>query len=183
MSNYTRRDFAKTGLLAAGVLFFPGCAIKEEDSSYYFFSKKERSCVIAICEQIIPRDEQYGGATDAEVVYYIDRQLLGPLKDNATEYRMGIKSLQAFCLSSYGKFFEELNSELQIDIMKKMESNNIDKKIWNKPSSFFKLVHDNTMQGFYGSPIHGGNQNHMSFNMLKIDGMLKVRLESPSNQD
>jgi len=37
------------------------------------------------------------------------------------------------------------------------------------------------MQGFYGSPIHGGNQNHMSFNMLKIDGMLKVRLESPSN--
>jgi gluconate 2-dehydrogenase gamma chain len=66
--------------------------------------------------------------------------------------------------------------------MKLMEGNKIDKQLWNKPSSFFSIVLTHTMQGFYGSPIHGGNKNHMSFNMLKVDGMLKVRLESPSKQ-
>lgn len=182
MSKYTRRDFTKTGLLAAGILFFPGCAIKEEDPSYHFFTKEEAICVIALSEQIIPADDEFGGATDAEVIYYIDRQLMGAFKKNATIYRSGLKSLQTFCNNSFSKSFQNLNSDQQIEIMNMMEGNQIDKQLWNNPSNFFSMVLTHTMQGFYGSPIHGGNKDHMSFNMLHIDGMLKVRLESPSEQ-
>ena len=35
------------------------------------------------------------------------------------------------------------------------------------------------MQGVYGSPIHGGNKNFLSFDILNIDGLLRQRLESP----
>ncbi|MCF6222105.1 MAG: gluconate 2-dehydrogenase subunit 3 family protein [Flavobacteriaceae bacterium] len=182
MSTFSRRDFTKTSLLAAGILFFPGCKIKEEDPSYHFFTQDKAKCVIALCEQIIPADDQYGGATDAEVIYYIDRQLAGTFKDNATSYRNSIETLQEFCSKSFGKTFQNLNSEKQIEVMKLMEGNKIDKQLWSNPSSFFSMVLTHTMQGFYGSPIHGGNKDHMSFDMLKIDGMLKVRLESPSEQ-
>jgi hypothetical protein len=40
---------------------------------YRFFSKSEANALIAICEQLIPRDDT-PGATDAGVIYYIDGQ-------------------------------------------------------------------------------------------------------------
>lgn len=175
MSKYTRRDFIRTGgIVAAGILFFPGCAIKEEDSSYRFFTNKEAECVIALCEQIIPEDEEFGGATEAEVIYYIDRQLLGVFKDHASIYRENLVKLQAYCVNKFGKQFQDLSSNRQIDIMKLMEKNKIEDGEWKKPSIFFKMLLKHTMQGFYGSPIHGGNKDYMSFNMLKMDYPLNI---------
>ena len=67
-------------------------------------------------------------------------------------------------------------AEDQIALMKSMESNLIDENQWpgGNPSDFFNLVHSHTMQGFYGSPIHGGNKDYMSFEMLRIDYPLVI---------
>ena len=35
-------------------------------------------------------------------------------------------------------------------------------------SPFFQMVVDHTMQGFYGSPEHGGNKDEASWKMLGI---------------
>jgi gluconate 2-dehydrogenase gamma chain len=35
-------------------------------------------------------------------------------------------------------------------------------------ASFFAMVIDHTMQGFYGSPEHGGNRDEASWKMLGI---------------
>jgi gluconate 2-dehydrogenase gamma chain len=60
--------------------------------------------------------------------------------------------------------------------MKAMESNQLNETQWpgGKPSDFFNLVLSHTMQGFYGSPIHGGNKDYMSFEMLRIDYPLVI---------
>jgi gluconate 2-dehydrogenase gamma chain len=60
--------------------------------------------------------------------------------------------------------------------MKAMESNQLNEKEWpqGKASDFFNLVLSHTMQGFYGSPIHGGNKDYMSFEMLRIDYPLVI---------
>ena len=34
---------------------------------------------------------------------------------------------------------------------------------------FFRLIRDYSMQGFYGSPRHGGNNNNISYKMMKLD--------------
>ena len=34
---------------------------------------------------------------------------------------------------------------------------------------FFELVRDHSMQAYYGSPIHGGNRNKISYKMMKLD--------------
>jgi len=56
-----------------------------------------------------------------------------------------------------------------------MEKNEMPQEQWTiSPKKFFDLLLDRTMQGFYGSPRHGGNKNYMSFKMLKLDYPLLI---------
>lgn len=174
MTEFNRRDFIKSAGLAFGsVLLFPSCL--KQTSAYRFFTPEEAKCIIAFCEQIIPKEES-PGATDAGVIYYIDRQLSTIFNYDQETYRNGIKNLQAYCTKMSGKSFESLVPPEQVKIMKMMESNQISGTEWpqGKPSEFFNLILSHTMQGFYGSPIHGGNKNYMSFDMLRIDYPLVI---------
>lgn len=99
MSLINRRNFTKTSLFAGGALFFPRCIIKEQNSSFLFFSHDEAQCIISLCEQIIPADETFGGSTDAEVIYYIDRQLVSFFKHDSVIYRDNIKKLIPLIIS------------------------------------------------------------------------------------
>jgi gluconate 2-dehydrogenase gamma chain len=176
MSTFNRRDFIKTGgVVAAGLLYLPSCVSKmKEESSYRFFTLDEALCVVALCEQIIPADDEIGGATDAGVIFYIDRQLSGLLNQHAASYRKNLEKLQAYCKREFGKPFQDLSSEAQIDVMKMMEDDKIDDSSWERPSGFFSLILSHTMQGYYGSPIHGGNKDYLSFNMLELDYPLTI---------
>jgi gluconate 2-dehydrogenase gamma chain len=160
-------------LAFGSVLLFPSCL--KQSNIYRFFTPEEAKCIIAFCEQIIPKDES-PGATDAGVIHYIDRQLSGVFHYDQEAYRNGIQNLQAYCNVKYGKTFESINSEDQINILKILESNQLNEKEWtgSKPRDFFNLVRSHTMQGFYGSPIHGGNKDYMSFEMLRIDYPLVI---------
>ena len=40
-------------------------------------------------------------------------------------------------------------------------------------ASFFALVIDHTMQGFYGSPQYGGNRDEASWKMLAIEDVME----------
>ena len=169
-----RRDFIKSASLAFGsVLLFPSCL--KQGNIYRFFTPEEARCIIAISEQIIPKDSS-PGATDAGVIFYIDRQLSSIFHYDQETYRTGIKNLQAYCKGKYSKTFELLTPEDQINLMKIMESNQIIETQWpkGKAADFFNLVLSHTMQGFYGSPIHGGNKDYMSFEMLRIDYPLVI---------
>lgn len=167
MTTINRRNFLITGGVAiAGLLYLPSCASRKKEEGFFrFFTNEEGVCVEALCEQIIPADENYGGATEAGVVIYIDRQLMGSFSDHAEAYRENLKMLQAYCEKEFGNEFQKLSSEDQIDVMKKMEQ---------KQSSFFELILKHTMQGFYGSPIHGGNKDYMSFDMLGLEYPLNI---------
>lgn len=169
-----RRDFIKSASLAFGsVLLFPSCL--KQGNIYRFFTPEEARCIIAVSEQIIPKDGS-PGATDAGVIFYIDRQLSGVFNYDQQTYRNGIKNLMAYCKGKYSKTFELLSSEEQIHLLKIMESNQMNETEWpkGKPADFFNLVLSHTMQGFYGSPIHGGNKDYMSFEMLRIDYPLVI---------
>jgi len=181
--DYNRRDFIKKmGWMYGSILLIPSCtggASKTRDgdgkSSYRVFTKAEADCLIALCEQIIPADQD-AGATDAGVIYFIDRQTYLRFPDDLPTYRKGIEMLQTLCNKQYGLPFEKLNVSTQIEIMKSMQAGGLDVEQWEKSSqqSFFNLVRSRTMQGFYGSPRHGGNKNYVSYRMLKLDYPLIV---------
>ena len=167
---YTRREFLHiSGLLSASLLLNPSCT--SAFPKYRILTEDEAACLIPLCEQIIPADEKYGGATDAGVINFIDRQLDLRLRKDIPLIRSGVECLQASCEDAYSKKFQELSSDEQIKVMNRMQKNNLPKEIWGETnqSDFFRTMIKYTMMGFYGPPRHGGNRNYMSYRMLKLD--------------
>ncbi len=136
---------------------------------YHFFSQSEANLLIAICEQFIPRDDE-PGATDAGVIHYIDRQLKGPLARHQQAYQLGLEAFGKTCNQVFGTPFERLPFEKQSEALRLIESGRAPKELWESLSQqeFFNLVLDHAMQGFYGSPRHGGNRNYTSYRMLGL---------------
>lgn len=164
-----RRDFIRQISLAFGsVMFIPACA--GYDSPWRFFSEEETKTVIAFAEQIIPRDKD-PGATDANVINFIDKQLVGPYTRFQEMYKKGIPALEQSAQRILRKNFYEMNSDEQIHFMEQMEAGNLPEEYWQELSQqrFFNLMLDHSMQGFYGSPRHGGNKNYVSYKMMRLD--------------
>jgi gluconate 2-dehydrogenase gamma chain len=170
-----RRNFLKTGIAGFGsIMLMPGCI--RQGSPYIFFTLQEAECLVALCEQVIPADEHGGGATEAGVIHYIDKQLVAVFDYNQVIYQQGISALQACSLDLHNKRFEVLDSDTQTAILQKLESGKLPQEHWEGIDQvrFFQLVISHTMQGFYGAPRHGGNKNYMSYQMMGLDFPLVV---------
>ena len=134
-----------------------------------FLTVDEARTLAALCDQIIPADEDPGAAW-AGVVNYIDRQLCGLLQDLRASYRKGIAAVERSSRMLYGGDFAGLIAARQIELLTLMEQSQAPAEAWKQISStqFFDLLLDQTMQGFYGDPRHGGNREAISWKMLGI---------------
>jgi len=126
---------------------------------------REARTLEAICDQIIPEDQD-PGAVSAGVVNYIDRQLSGRFKNLRKVYRQGIVEIERQCVGKYGKRFAELAYQKQREFLAVLDCD----KAWDGTSlrAFFRLVVRHSMQGFYGDPRHGGNIERVSWKMVGL---------------
>jgi len=139
-----------------------------------FFTEKEALIVAAAAARIFPSDESGPGAREAGVSIYIDRQLAGsygrdryrytqpPFEDAPAElgyqgkqtpreiYREGLKSLTGFDL---------LPPTEQDQTLHKIES-----------SLFFRLLRQNTIEGMFCDPLHGGNAGMVGWQLVGFPG-------------
>lgn len=171
-----RRTFLLTGVAGFGsIMLMPSC-LSRTTSSWQFFTDEEAACVMALCEQIVPADEHGGGATEAGVISYIDRQLVAVFDYDQVLYQQGISALQNSCLDLHGKRFEALDKEIQYDLCTAMEEGTLPGEYWGEldQTRFFQLLIRHSMQGFYGPPRHGGNKDYMSYRMMGLEFPLVV---------
>ena len=127
------------------------------------FSLAQGQLLEAICDRIIPADQD-PGATAAGVTGYIDQQLSGPLARYLPAYQAGLTRFDPACVEATGSGFLTLAPEQRTAFLERVEA--------NQPpglAGFFNMVIDHTMQGFYGSPAHGGNRHQVSWKMLGIE--------------
>jgi gluconate 2-dehydrogenase gamma chain len=164
-----RRSFLKTTATGiAGMSILSNCT--GPFSTWRFFSEEEAKVVVAIAEQIVPADDD-PGATDANVINFIDRQLVSYFKEYQDLYRKGIQGLQEFCMSGYHQKFEDLSWDDQHEILSSLEQGRAEGNFWGTidPGYFFDTVRNHTMMGYYGPPRHGGNKDLVSYRMLGFD--------------
>jgi gluconate 2-dehydrogenase gamma chain len=123
----------------------------------------------ALADQIVPPDDA-PGALAAGVVYYIDQQLAGPLKRYQEVYSRSIPLFRSACRERTGREFTALAFGERTAFLHSIENG-------AQPAlaSFFAMVVDHTMQGFYGSPAHGGNREEASWKMLGIEDVMGGR--------
>ena len=171
-----RRKFIEiTGAGAIGLSLLTKCNMDTNISIWRFLTTEEAKVLEAVCEQIIPADKD-PGAKEAKVVNFIDKQLVKYYKKHQNTYRTGIAGVEETSKMEYSQSFDKLTFEQQFQIMLSLESGKAKGKIWEQHSSadFFNLVREHTMQGFYGSPKHGGNINYLSYKMLGIDSPIII---------
>jgi gluconate 2-dehydrogenase gamma chain len=152
--NMNRRRFLKT--TAVGAAAFTAACSSKGQSTWRVLTNAEAETLEAICEQIIPADQDPGAAW-AGVVKFIDKQLAGYYREHRQKYRAGISEAD----SRAGGNFAKAAPEKQLEILKKMEKDESTK-------AFFALVVSHTMQGFYGNPRHGGNRDYCGWRMLGL---------------
>lgn len=182
----TKKEISRRGFIslaaagAGGMVFLVRCSYPQGFSLYRFFTEAEARLVDALADQIIPPGDWPGGR-EAGVTYYIDKQLATNLSRFQKAYQKGLTAIQNTSKQLHDKPFQSLSGHEQTMFLKKMERGELSQAsigldIWEKGSdaSFFRLVRDHSMQGFYGGPRHGGNINHVSYRMIGLDYPLIV---------
>ncbi len=169
MNPYCRRQFLKT--LAAGLgtsPLLPSATLAAV--SWQFFTPEEAELADAICEQIVPGDDE-PGAHDTLVVRFLDRQLAGFYRRHQETYRKGLAGVEEASQTMFKLRFRDITWDQQTEVLRALESGKAPGETWKTQSSgaFFRLIRDHTLQGFYGSPRHGGNRNYASYKMLGLD--------------
>jgi gluconate 2-dehydrogenase gamma chain len=163
----TRRKFI--GIAAAVAAATPLASCLRTSSHWRFLTESEAQTLEAVCDRIIPPDEDPGAAW-AGAVNYIDLQLEGPYRRFQKAYRQGLAGIEATSRGKFGKGFKELPVEKQDELLTALEKGEAAHEIWKKRSSkqFFGMVVRNTMEGFYGDPRHGGNRDRVSWKMVRL---------------
>ena len=140
-----------------------------------FFSQAEALIVAAAASCIFPSDAASPGAREAGVAVYIDRQLAGPwgrdrhrytqepFEENAPMefgyqgqatpqqiYHQGLKEL---------KGFDRLRPAEQDQKLKQIEA-----------TVFFSLLRQNTIEGMFSDPAHGGNIDLLGWQLIGFPG-------------
>jgi gluconate 2-dehydrogenase gamma chain len=169
--SFSRREFVRlfTGGTAAVLISF-NTACKNKISQWRYLNEGEIGLLDAIVEQIIPTDDFPDGKW-ANVSNFIDKQLNSYYKKHQIAYRDGLAAFEKTVIQLKGKKFEELSFDEQTAILEKMEKGELSGDYWKNHSQagFFDMVRQHSLQGFYGSPAHGGNRGYISYQMLGLD--------------
>jgi len=139
-----------------------------------FFDESEALIIAAAAARIFPSDDSGPGAREAGVAIYIDRQLAGPYGRDLFRYTQGPFEDAPPELGYQGKAtpreiyrdalknlkgFDRLPPERQDQILQQIQS-----------SLFFSLLRQNTIEGMFCDPIHGGNVDMVGWQLIGFPG-------------
>ncbi|MGD0786462.1 MAG: gluconate 2-dehydrogenase subunit 3 family protein [Terracidiphilus sp.] len=152
----TRRQFVAAGALGGAAMVI-GCA-PGKGENWEFLSEDQARALAAICDQIVPADD-FPSASQAGVLSFIDRQLVRHFRRHREAYRSGLEEAQAISRERCGQDLALLPPQQQLEIVSELS---------RQDREFFELVRGHTLEGYYGSPRHGGNRDAVSWRMLGL---------------
>jgi gluconate 2-dehydrogenase gamma chain len=193
----SRRNFLRSSLVLISTATLAGEApallgnLRTEET-HRFLNESESRFLLAAVDRLIPPDESWPGAAEADVVNYIDLQMAGawgrgemlyrhgpfrkgtPMQGYQLEYtpaelfRRSILAINAH-FTSQAKSFDQLPAEEKDAYLSSLEKGDID--LNGVPSNtFFDFLLQHTVEGFFSDPIYGGNKNKIAWKMIGFPG-------------
>lgn len=131
---------------------------------------EEAETLEAICDCLIPSDENGPGAYEARAVHYIDRALASHNKSVRENYMVSLEAINRYSKITRGKAFPALIKDHQNSILLAVQSNKV---VGCAPSGsgFFNTVRSHTIDGTFCDPYYGGNQNFVGWDMVQYPGI------------
>jgi len=161
---------------------------------YLYFTAAEAAFIEAAVARLIPTDELGPGAIEAGVPLFIDRQLAGqygrgrrwymqgPWAEGlptqgyqsrytpAQMYRVAIADIDdAVGREVGGATFSQLAAADQERVLSRLETGQLTLRSTHA-KSFFQLLLQNTMEGFFSDPIYGGNRDMVGWKLIGFPG-------------
>jgi gluconate 2-dehydrogenase gamma chain len=160
-------------------------------TDFLFFTPAERAVIEAIVDRLIPPDPTGPGAVQANVPFFLDRQLpgpygrgdhfylAGPWPKGAAEqgyqsrfspaqmYRAAIAAIERHV---GGGGFAKLSDGDKDKLLKGMESGDVMLDGGVDSKAFFALLLQNTKEGYFSDPIYGGNKDMAAWKMIGFPG-------------
>lgn len=130
----------------------------------------EAETLEAICDCLIPSDENGPGAKEARAVHYIDRSLASHNSGSRENYSIGLNAINEYARKNRGKAFPDLLRDQQNSILLAVQTNKISGFVPNG-SGFFNMLRSHTIDGTFCDPYYGGNQNFVGWDMLRYPGI------------
>jgi gluconate 2-dehydrogenase gamma chain len=156
----------------------------------------EVAVVVALVDTLIPKNDVGPGGVEVGVPTFIDREMAsaygrgarmyfdGPFDEGTPQqgyqlplppaelYRVGIADLNAWCAKTRGgKTFDQLSAADRAAALKVVEAGQAE--FTQVPArAFFNILLQNTMEGYFADPIHGGNRNKAVWKMIGFPGAI-----------
>lgn len=127
----------------------------------------EYAILKAAVDRLIPSDELGPGAAEIGVQVYIDRALGDRKAASLPAYQAGLKALDV-AAGSGG--FVALSPVQQDELLKMTEAG----KLPGGPEGFFAMLLQDTREGMFCDPIHGGNANFAGWDLMGYPGIKLV---------
>ena len=140
-----------------------------------FFDEREALIIGAAAARIFPSDSFGPGAPEAGVIIYIDKQLASPFGRNVNRYAQppfedGVpeqgyqgkatpREIYREGLALLGSDFDRLTPEQQDAKLRSIEA-----------TYFFRLLRQNTIEGMFCDPMHGGNTDLIGWQIIGYPG-------------
>jgi gluconate 2-dehydrogenase gamma chain len=164
-------------------------------SGYVYFTQAEAAFIEAAVGRLIPNDPVGPGGVEANVPFFLDRQLAGPFGrgdhyylggpwpkgtpeqgyqsrfNPAQLYRAAITAIDKYVGANFGApTFAQLAAAAQDQVLKGLESGEaaLDGGVDSK--SFFAMLLQNTKEGYFSDPIYGGNKDMGAWKMIGFPG-------------
>ncbi|MBK5004255.1 gluconate 2-dehydrogenase subunit 3 family protein [Pseudomonas sp. S32] len=170
---------------------------EKTDAAQYqpaFFTVDEYAFLQAAVSRLIPADALGAGALEAGAAEYIDRQMgtpyasgalwymQGPFNADAAPelgyqlqlnpqqiYRLGIAGVLGWCRAQGNKPFHEQSAAQQDRVLAALEAGDL--VLQDVPAkAFFSLLLQNTREGFFCDPVHGGNKGMVGWKQIGFPG-------------
>jgi gluconate 2-dehydrogenase gamma chain len=135
-----------------------------------FFNGDDAHTVAAFAERLMPGAPGKPGATDADVLNYIDLALSGAYQDQQYFYRCGLAQLDAHCAKTYGKSFRLLAQAQQDECIAALEHGKAPEFVWPTAQAFFDTLRKHTMEGMFADPVYGGNRDFAGWRLVGFPG-------------
>jgi gluconate 2-dehydrogenase gamma chain len=164
-------------------------------SGYSYFTPLEADFIEAAVGRLIPNDPVGPGAVEANVPFFLDRQLAGPFGRGdhyylggpwpkgtpeqgyqsrfspAQMYRAAIAAIDQYVAANMSApGFSKLSAADQDKTLKGLESGDIKLDGGVDSKAFFAMLLQNTKEGYFSDPIYGGNKDMSAWKMIGFPG-------------
>ena len=169
---WSRREMLRRSAVLGAIAAVPASVLAQAANAapYVNLTAAEAATLEALVARLIPRDANGPGALEAGAARYIDGALGNALSAQRPTYAAGLAALEAYARSRAGGSFATLAPERQDELIGDLEANRAT-GFTPSSSAFFELVLGHTLEGTFGDPHYGGNQDFIGWELIGYPGL------------